>query len=88
MELEIKQNTEDKVITVKFKNEKLIISENTDSWNNEGISKFLTNLAIHTPDGEAIEVLFDADNQDDLYRHIHSLFKTFVDEYNTQKLTQ
>lgn len=83
MKLEIKLTDKENIV-VKFKNEKCIIAKNSNDWTNEGICKFLTNLAVHTPDGEKIEIDFNKDEQDNLYKHICELFQAFVDEYNNR----
>lgn len=83
MKLEIKL-INDESISVKFKNEKCIIAKDSSDWTNEGICKFLTNLAVHTTDGEKIEIDADDKSENNLYKHICDLFKAFVEEYNKQ----
>ncbi|MGL5204797.1 MAG: hypothetical protein ACRC63_00945 [Metamycoplasmataceae bacterium] len=77
-----KQNLETKEIMVGFAKETLLISETSEEWTNEGINKFLISLASKTPSDEDIEIEYDEENEDPTYKHIISLFKEFVLEYN------
>lgn len=80
MKIEIKKNENE--IIAQFKKEKLIISEKSQEWTNEGITRFLTNLAISTPDDEKLEIVYDTNSKDDVYKHICNLFEEFIKEYN------
>ena len=81
MTLEIKK-IDEKNIIVKFANEELDINEKSENWNTDGINKFLVKLASKTPSNEKIEILFDEQEDNLIYKHIVSLFKEFVNEYN------
>lgn len=81
MDLIIKKVGE-KQVSVKFSDNELKINEQSSDWNIEGINKFLINLASKTPDGERIKIIFDDNEQDEIYKHILFLFKSFCDEYN------
>ncbi|MGL5205661.1 MAG: hypothetical protein ACRC7B_01980 [Metamycoplasmataceae bacterium] len=83
-----KENLETKEIIVSFAKELLLISENSEEWTNEGINKFLINLASKTPSDENIELEYDEENEDPTYKHIISLFNEFVLEYNKTIKTQ
>ena len=76
------ENKESKEIIVSFAKEYLTISEDSEDWTNDGINKFLINLASKTPDGENIELAYDTNNKDVIFLHIITLFKEFVQEYN------
>ncbi len=76
------ENKESKEIIVSFAKEYLTISEDSEDWTNDGINKFLINLASKTPDGENIELAYDTNNKDVIFLHIITLFKEFVKEYN------
>lgn len=84
MTLIIKQseNLESKEILVSFAKEVLKISENSEDWSNEGINKFLINLASKTPNDEEIDIEYDKENEDPTFKHITGLFNEFVIEYN------
>lgn len=73
---------EDKITLIKFANEELEISEKSEDWNTEGINKFLIKLASKTPNGEKIEIVYDKEENDLIYKHTINLFKEFVNEYN------
>lgn len=72
----------EKEIEVKFANEVLKINDQSSDWNIEGINKFLINLALKTPDDSRIEIIYDENEEDKIYKHIYLLFKSFCDEYN------
>ncbi|MEG0879572.1 MAG: hypothetical protein RSE95_02800 [Malacoplasma sp.] len=61
----------------------LIISENSDNWNSKGINTFLINLASSVPPEEKIELSFDEKIEDEDFKQIVMLFKTFANEYNS-----
>ncbi|WP_127942985.1 MULTISPECIES: hypothetical protein [unclassified Mycoplasma] len=75
-------------IEVSFASEKLIISPDSDQWNNQGINSFLTKLAANTPSEGKIEVEYDEQNRGEIYLYVVQLFKTFQDQYNSESLTE
>ncbi|MDK2819756.1 MAG: hypothetical protein KFW07_02875 [Mycoplasmataceae bacterium] len=77
-----KEQDKEKEYLVGFAKEVLRISENSEDWSNDGINTFLINLASKTPEGDKINLEFDHENEDPVYKHIVMLFKEFTDEYN------
>ena len=80
MILKIKKQ-EDKIF-VSFANESIMISQDSTDWNDKGINNFLIQLASKTPDEDKIELEFDKENKEEVYKHIVFLFQTFIDTYN------
>ena len=80
MILKIKKQ-EDKIF-VSFANESIMVSKDSTEWNDKGINNFLIQLASKTPDEDKIELEFDNKNNEEVYKHIVFLFKTFINTYN------
>ncbi len=89
MKFEIKKLEENKYLA-KFAKEELEININSESWNIEGINKFLIKLSTNTPTNEQIEIIYDQNEikEDKVYSHLYNLFKEFVDEYNKLNLEE
>ncbi len=85
MTLEIKKIEEEKFVA-RFALEELLINNESDNWNTEGINKFLIKLASNVPNNEEINLIYDKEEKNKIYVHIVELFKEFVEEYNRLNL--
>ena len=61
----------------------LEIKKDSSTWNTESINYFLIHCSSLLNEGDIMEVSKIDDDIDDVtYKHVHELFKTFVNKYN------
>lgn len=59
------------------------VSKESKDWTNEGINKFLVNIAVSVPDGEKIEISpLNNEIENNVYKFVWELFNEFCIEYN------
>ncbi len=80
--LNFEQENEIKRVNIRVGKYSLLISKDSQKWNQDGINEFLINIASSLPEGEKFEIEFDSNNNDEMYKYIYTLFDDFCNEYN------
>lgn len=84
MKINITENNEKNGVIVSCGNNNILVSKNSEEWNNEGINKFLVNISVSIPNDEKFEISeYDEKIEGDIYKFVWELFNDFVKEYNT-----
>lgn len=71
-----------KEVKIKSGKNEIIASKESDVWNSDGINDFLINVGISVPENEELELIYNPDDQDSMYKFLVELFDEFVKEYN------
>lgn len=88
MKLNIKFDSEANLVKIGFAKEIIEVylteeeSVKNTSWNTKDINSFLIKLSAATPAEEEINVEFDQEVENKVYKHIVDIFSAFASAYN------